>query len=139
MGHMNSTDSAGKLTVQTPRTASKQEVCCSSPSSMRYWLAVSVVAWGVLSLIGIYWYPLHASSAVTILLAAAVGCFANWFKNRTLHCGMTGPLFLVGAVLLLPTNMHLLHIEPSLVWPIIVICTGISFVVEWRYSRRPAR
>jgi hypothetical protein len=55
--------------------------CCSSPASMCYWLAASLTAWGVLSLIGIYWRPLHALSAATILFAMAIGCVANWLKN----------------------------------------------------------
>ncbi len=51
--------------------------CCSSPASMCYWFAVSLMAWGVLSLIGIYWRPLHGSSAVACLFAMAIGCLAN--------------------------------------------------------------
>ncbi len=56
--------------------------CCSSPAAMCYWLSASLVAWGVLSLIGIYWQPLHGSSATTILFAMAIGCAANWLRNR---------------------------------------------------------
>jgi hypothetical protein len=29
--------------------------CCSSPAAICYWFIVSLMAWGVLSLIGIYW------------------------------------------------------------------------------------
>ena len=57
-----------------------------------YWFAASLIAWGALSPIGLYWHPLHASAAVTILLALAIGCFANWVRNRTFHCALTGPL-----------------------------------------------
>jgi hypothetical protein len=71
--------------------------CCSSPAAICYWLAASLIAWGVLSLIGIYWRPLHAQSAATILSAMAIGCAANWLGNRTLHCAITGPLFLIAA------------------------------------------
>ena len=55
-----------------------KEACCSSPAAMCYWLAASLIAWGVFSIIGIYWRPLHALSAATILLAMAIGCVANW-------------------------------------------------------------
>ncbi len=47
--------------------------CCSSPAAMCYWFAASLTVWGVLSLIGIYWRPLHALSASTILFAMAIG------------------------------------------------------------------
>jgi hypothetical protein len=29
--------------------------CCSSPAAICYWFIVSLMAWGVLSLVGIYW------------------------------------------------------------------------------------
>jgi hypothetical protein len=46
------------------RAMTKQvTACCSSPAAMCYWFVASLIAWGVLSLIGIYWRPLHASSA----------------------------------------------------------------------------
>jgi hypothetical protein len=59
---------------------------------------VSLAAWGLLSLVGLVWHPLHARSAATILFAAAIGCFANGVKNRTYHCSMTSWIFLAGAV-----------------------------------------
>jgi hypothetical protein len=52
----------------------RKETCCTSPAAACYWFTVSLVAWGVLSFAGIYWRLLHASSAVTILLAMAIGC-----------------------------------------------------------------
>src|SRR5216684_5658517 len=79
----------------------KAQACCSSPAAICYWLAVSVIAWGALSLIGIYWRPLRASSAATCLLAMAVGCLANWVRNRTYHCAVTGPIFLIAGVVFL--------------------------------------
>jgi hypothetical protein len=92
--------------AQIPKRKIKQEACCSSPSAMWYWFDVALIAWGSLGLIGIYWFPLHASSAATILFAAAIGCLANWLKNRTIHCGVTGPLFLVGAFVFLLSDIE---------------------------------
>jgi hypothetical protein len=51
------------------------EACCSSPAGLCYWFIVSFIAWGALSLIGIYWRPLHVSGC---LFAMAIGCLANW-------------------------------------------------------------
>src|SRR5712692_8304157 len=65
-----------------------KEACCTSPAAVCYWFAVSLVAWGVLSLIGIYWRPLHAPSAAACLFAIAIGCAANWLRNRTFHCAI---------------------------------------------------
>lgn len=114
------------------------EVCCSSPAAMCYWFAVSLVAWGMLSLIGIYWRPLRASAAATLFFAMAIGCVANWLKNRTLHCGITGPLFLIAGIVYLLSDMHLLDVGSRLVLPVVVIVTGIAFLLESRYSERSA-
>jgi hypothetical protein len=110
------------------------DVCCSSRASICYWLVVSVVAWAVLGTIGMFWHPRHATPAVTCLLAMAVGCFANAFKNRTYHCVLTGPLFLIAAALLLLPDLT--HIKPALVWAVVLVGTAMAFLLEWRYSRK---
>ena len=111
-----------------------KETCCTSPAAACYWFTVSLVAWGVLSFVGIYWRPLHALSAATILFGMAIGCFANWLRNRTLHCSITGPLFLIAAVVFLQSNLTGTHLNSSLVWPFVVIGVGIAFLLEWRYA-----
>jgi predicted benzoate:H+ symporter BenE len=108
-------------------------VCCSNPKSICYWLIVSLAAWAVLAIIGIFWHPLHASSAATCLLAMSVGCFANAFKNRTYHCVLAGPLFLVSAILLLSSDLT--HVKPSFIWAGVIVGTGMAFLLEWRYAR----
>jgi hypothetical protein len=105
--------------------------CCSSPAAMCYWFAVSLIAWGGLSLIGIYWRPLHALSADTIFLAMAIGCVANWFRNRTLHCAITAPLFLTAAAVFLLSDLNLVHVNSLLVW-LFVLIGVIAFLVELR-------
>jgi hypothetical protein len=85
------------------------EACCSSPAAICYWFAASLLAWGALSLIGIYWRPLHASSAATCLLAMAVGCLANWLRNRTYHWAVTGPIFLIAGVVFLLSGVRVIH------------------------------
>jgi hypothetical protein len=103
---------------------------------MCYWCFASLLAWGVLSLIGIYWYPLRAYSAATICLAVAIGCGANWLRNRTLHCGITGPLFLLAGAAFLLSDMHIFPTSPSVVWSIVAVVAGLSFLLEWRYAAR---
>lgn len=135
---MTSSDQAKSRPPHTQTIACGQQACCSSPAAMCYWCASSLVAWGLLSLIGIHWHPLRANSATTILFAAAIGCFANWFRNRTFHCRITAWLFLAGGVVFLLTDLRVLEIEPRLVWPFIAIGTLLAFILEWRYSRRAA-
>jgi hypothetical protein len=110
--------------------------CCSSPAAICYWFIVSVITWGMLSLIGIYWRPFHAPSAAACLFAMAVGCVANWLKNRTYHCMITGPLFLLAGVAFLLVSVRGIHINTQLVWRFVLIAIGIAFLLEWRYAKR---
>jgi hypothetical protein len=112
--------------------------CCTSPAAACYWFAVSLVAWGLLSVIGIYWRPLHSSSAATILFAMAIGCGANWLRNRTFHCGITGPLFLIAALAFLLSDLIGAHLNSLLVWPFVAVGVGIAFLLEWRHTRLSA-
>ena len=114
----------------------KGQTCCSSPSSICFWCSVSLLAWGVLSFVGIYWYPLHASSATTICFAVAIGCAVNWFRNRTMHCALTGPAFLIAGALFLVSGLGMLAVNVSLVWAFVGILTGISFFLEWLFAAR---
>ena len=94
------------------------------------------MAWGALSLIGIYWRPLHASSAATCLFAMAIGCLANWVRNRTYHCAVSGPIFLIAGAVFLLSGVRIIHINPLWVWPFVLIGVGIAFLLEWRYAKR---
>jgi hypothetical protein len=114
------------------------EACCSSPAAICYWFIVSLITWGVLSLLGIYWHPLHAPSAVACLFAMAIGCLANWLKNRSFHCAITGPLFLIAGLVLLFAGMRAIHVDTLLVWRFVLIGIGIAFLLEWRYAKRSA-
>ena len=111
--------------------------CCSSPASICYWSAASLVAWGVLSLIGIYWHPLHASSATTILFAMAIGCIANWLRNRTFHCAISGPVFLMAAFVFLWSDLTTFRVNIVWVWMFVLMGVGAAFLAEWRYAKRP--
>lgn len=112
------------------------KACCSSPAAICYWFVVSLIAWGVLSLAGIYWHPLHATSASTCLFAMAIGCLANWSRNRSFHCAITGPLFLIGGIIFLLSDVRLIYMNPSWVWAFVLIGVGIAFLLEWLYAAR---
>jgi hypothetical protein len=66
----------------------------------------------------------------------AVGCLANWLKNRAFHCGITGPLFLVAGIAFLLAGVRVIHINTLLVWRLILIGVGTAFLLEWRYAKR---
>lgn len=103
---------------------------------MRYWCAASLIAWGLLSLAGLYWRLLQASSATIIYLAMGAGCVANWFRNRTFHCGISAPVLLIAGVVSLLLEMHVIYVNSNLVPSVVLIGVGIAFLLEWRYAVR---
>jgi hypothetical protein len=68
----------------------------------------------------------------------AIGCFANWARNRTYHCMLTGPLFLVAGILFLFSDLGFVFIAPRVVWPLLLIGVVTAFILEWRYARHSA-
>jgi hypothetical protein len=74
------------------------QTCCTSPAAMWFWAAAFAVLYGMGLLMRSTW-PVFEPYADTLLLAAlGAACFINFGRNRTLHCGLTGPLFLVAAI-----------------------------------------
>jgi hypothetical protein len=65
----------------------------------------------------------------------AIRCVANWLRNRTFHCGITGPLFLIAAVVFLLSDASMVHVKSLVVWPFVLIVVGIAFLLEWRYTK----
>ena len=118
--------------------AQNKAACCSSPASICYWSAASLVAWGVLNIIGIYWHPLHASSATTIPFAMAIGCAASWLRNRTFHCAISGPVFLIAAFVFLPSDLTTFRVNTVWAWIFVLMGVGVAFLLEWWYGKRPA-
>jgi hypothetical protein len=69
----------------------------------------------------------------------AIGCLANWLRNRTLHCAITGPLFLIGGITFLLSGVYMIpRLDAIWVWIVLLIGTGIAFLLEWLYGKRPA-
>jgi hypothetical protein len=117
--------------------AKQVRACCSSPAALCYWFIVSLVAWGALSFIGLYWRPLNASGAAC-LFAMAVGCLANWSRHRSFHCAITGPLFLITGLLSLLSGVGMIYVNIRWVWAVVLVGVVLAFLLESRYAQRAA-
>ena len=103
---------------------------------MCYWFATCLIAWGVLSVVGTYWHPLHWYSASITLFATAIGCVATWNRNRSFYCAITGPLFLIAGIFFLFADLRIARVNGPLVWSLLLIGTAVAFLLEWRYAKR---
>jgi len=60
----------------------------------------------------------------------AMTCLANWIKNRSFHCAITGPLFLIAVVAFLLEGVGVIHINTHLVWRFVLVGIGLAFPLE---------
>jgi len=68
----------------------------------------------------------------------AIGCLANWLRNRSFHCVITGPLFLIGGLIFLLSGVQMIRVNTRWIWPFVLIGVGIALVVERRFAQPSA-
>ena len=110
--------------------------CCTTPSAIGLWSAMFVVLYGAALLLGAVWPALRHYGDTLILLSLAGACFVNFARNRTLHCGLTGPLFVVAAIVALLMEAGIWSVNQSILWAVVLVGVGLAFVIEWRVAGR---
>ena len=106
--------------------------CCTTPAAMCYWVAAFVLVYGASLLMASVWPMLGPYGDTLILAALGSACFINFGRNRTLHCGITGPMFLVGAGAAALIESGRWAADLSVVWGVVLFGVGIAFIIEWR-------
>lgn len=106
--------------------------CCTTPAAMCFWAAMFVVIYGAGLLVRSAWPAVQPFGDTLILVALAAACLINFGRNRTLHCGMTGPLFILGAVAAGLIEAGTWQFDMAIVWGVVLLGVGISFIIEWR-------
>ena len=106
--------------------------CCTTPSAMWFWCASFVVFFGVSLLLGRVWPALQQYGDTMLLVALAAACVVNFGRNRTLHCGLTGPLFLIAAVVALLFEVGIWRLDQDVLWGVVLAGVALAFLIEWR-------
>ena len=109
--------------------------CATTPSSMCFWTAVFLLAYGGLSVLRAEWVALTPHNGALLLTALGVACLVNAGRNRTYHCYITAPLFLVAAVVAALIESDLIRVRSSLLWSVVMMGVGLAFIAEWRAGR----
>jgi hypothetical protein len=122
----------------TTMTTTSKSVCCTSPAAVCYWCAATLMAWAVLGFVGKFWHPLRWYASSTILLAMGIGCIANWVRNRSFHCSITAPLFLLGGLVFFLADLGAIRVNIPWVWSLLCAGSVLAFLLEWRFARRLA-
>jgi hypothetical protein len=112
------------------------QTCCTSPAAMWFWAAAFAVLHAVGLLVRSTW-PVFEPYGDTLLLAAlGLACFINFGRNRTLHCGLTGPLFLIAAVVALLMEAEVWDVNGDVLWGLVLVGVALAFLVEWHAAGR---
>ena len=102
-----------------------------------FWGFVFLAVYGVGLLVKAGWPAVGPYGDTLLLVALGIACVINFGRNRTLHCGLTGPLFLLAAVVAALVEAGSWSTNMSVLWGVVLAGVAVAFIVEWRVAGRP--
>ena len=111
---------------------------CTTPSALLLCAAVFAGVCVAGLLLAMAWPAVRPFDDALIMLAIGAGCAANFGCHRTMHCGITAPLFLVGAAAAAFIEAGAWPVSMSVIWGLMVAGVAIAFFLEWRAFGRGA-
>ena len=105
--------------------------CCTTPSAMGFWAAAFVIIYSAALVLTSLWPAGRIFGDTLILGALGAACFINFGRNRTLHCGITGPLFILGAVAAGLIEASIWHLDMAIVWGVVLLGVCLALLLEW--------
>lgn len=129
-------ETAGRFPADADAERGSARYCCATGSATCFWLGIFAVLWGSVMLLQLAAPALRPYTSALVLAAAGIACLVNFRKNRTLHCALTGPFFLLIAAVLALVKAGLLVVSLAWVWPVVLIGVGVALLVEWRFASR---
>jgi hypothetical protein len=86
---------------------------------------------GALFLVGIAWDAARAWLWIPALIVAGGACIANASRCGRLHCFVTGPLFLLGALATVASATGIMAIDWRWILGMVIGGTAIGYGLEW--------
>jgi len=105
--------------------------CCTTPAAMIFGGAIFVLVYSGGLFLRSAWPAAEPFGDTVILLALAAACVINFGRNRTLHCGITGPLFVLGAVAAGFIEAGAWRFQMGIVWGVVLLGVAIAFMIEF--------
>lgn len=110
-----------------------RNLCCTSSRALCYWGAVFVILYAI-GLVLVFWLRWQPYELVVLFTALGLACFANLARNRSFHCAITGPFFLLVALALGLEAAGIWKIGRALLWPVVLIVVCAAFLLERRFA-----
>jgi hypothetical protein len=93
---------------------------------------VFVLIYGAGLLLRSAWPAIEPFGDTIVLVALGAACVINFGRNRTLHCGLTGPLFVAAAVAAALIEGGVWRVDTVMVWGVVLFAVGLALFIEWR-------
>ena len=119
--------------MTTTREIPARGYCCSSWQSLCFW-GCAFVAFYAAALLAIYWLHLENYQLSALFAALGLACVANAVRNRTFHCVITGPFFLLVALAFALNMAGVWKIPASGLWATVVIVVCAALLLERRFA-----
>jgi hypothetical protein len=111
----------------------EKRFCCLTPRAACTWIAGFLILYG-LGLIGLHLGHLDRYQGTALFVAMGLACFFNFARNRTFHCFITGPFFLLVALALALQTHGVWKLSNAVLWPTVLVVVGIAFLLERRFA-----
>jgi hypothetical protein len=112
----------------------QKRFCCLTRRAACTWIAVFFILYG-LGLIVLHLEHIERYQGTALFAAMSLACFVNLAQNRAFHCAITGPFFLIVAVVLALQSYGMWDVSKAVLWPTVLIVVGIAFLLEQRFAR----
>jgi len=106
--------------------------CCTTPSALCFWGAIALLIYTAGLLLSVVWPAIRAFPSTVCLLAMGGACVFNYARNRTLHCVITAPVFLLAALAMACSEANIWHVSDRVLWGFALVAVAIAFLIEWR-------
>lgn len=113
--------------------ASDKKLCCTSSGSLCFWFAAFFIFYG-LGMTAIFTMHVGRYQGAVLFVALGLACVVNLVRNRTFHCAITAPFFLLVAAALALQTAGIWSLSMRILWPIVLIVVGIAFLLEKRFA-----
>ena len=108
--------------------------CCLTPRAGCTWIVAFAILYG-LGLIVLHLEHVERYRGTMFFAAMGLACLVNLAQNRTFHCVITAPFFLLVAAALALQSYGTWYVSKAVLWPTVVIVVGIAFLLEQRLAR----
>jgi hypothetical protein len=112
----------------------QKRFCCLTPRAACTWIVAALILYG-LGLIVLRLAHVEQYQGTALFAAMGLACFVNFAQNRSFHCVITGPFFLLVAVALVLQSYGTWNVSKAVLWPTVLIVVGIAFLLERRFAR----